>query len=341
MEKYMKLELKDRVKSTGGRILLAILVIIASVLCSLLSQLGIILIPVISVLLTILYISERGAKPAISLTVSVLLIVSDLIFNSLYSLCALVSVIIALLVYFSLTRSIFTKGECAIVVTFVIAILFGYMTFTSAFYEIGRVDFAAALEHFGKITEEVKDLWREAINSFIAAAPAGKLPEELTPELLEAMFDSALAATVSVVVIFSFLVAGITFKLLGAVLGAVLVDREDIDAWRFMLSPAYAYAYVIAYFVSMFFTEANVFSIAIINFVNAFAAILAYIGFVFVISVLEQRFSSKLAAVIVAVIALLMFSTAAVPILAFAGTFAVIMYDKAKKLGGKDDSKNP
>ena len=335
----MEINLNHRAVSTGARALLFALVISTSALSSLLSQLGILLLPLTSMLMTLLFLAERGKRPMLSVTASALVVILDFVFNALYSICIVTS---AVLVYFSLTKSIFTKGECAITVTFIIAILFGYMMFSSAFFDLGKIDFNAALEYYGQIGDELRDEWMAAAEKMIAANTNANTKQTLTPEFFEAVFDAMLASTVSMVVIFAFVLTGIMFKLLGIFLPMMLTNKKSIVGWHFILTPAYAYTFIAAYFISMFFTNADTFSIAILNFVNVFTAIFAYLGFVFVLSILEQRFSSKFASLAVAVIALLIFNTAAAPLLAFAGTFAVIVYDKAKRIerGGNDFDKD-
>lgn len=338
----MELKLSKRAESAATRALLLALVILTSALCTLLSQLGILLLPVTSVLLTLLFVSERGRRPVLSVLASVTVIALDLPFNLFYSICAITSVLIALLIYFSLTRLIFTKGECAIVVTFLVSLLFGYMMFSFAFFELGRIDFPAALDYYAGIGEELRAEWSVFAEKIIASAGNDNAQTSLTPEFFDAMFNSMMASTVSVVIIFSFLLTGIMFKLLGIFLPMMLDDRKEIAGWHFILSPAYAYTFIAAYFISIFLTEADAFAVTVLNFVNVFTAVFAYLGFLFVLSILEHRFNSKFVSLVMAVVAILIFGSTAMSLLAFAGTFAVIVYDKTKKLesGGNNFDKD-
>ena len=333
----MDLTFKNRAGTPGGRVLLFALSLIACAITSLFSQLGIILIPLASVFLTLLFLSERGARPTFSVIASVIAVSVDFAFNALYSLCVLVSVAVAFLVYLALTRNAFTKGECAILVTILIAVLFGYMMLTSAFFELGSVDLNAALDYYASMVDELRAEWQSISENLIAKSASAGQDISVNAELLLAMFDSMVASTVSLVAIFAFLLAGIMFKLLGAALGVVLVDRRVIDGWQFILTPAYAYAFVGAYVISIFLTEADVFGITVLNFVNVFIAIFAYLGFTFVLSILERHFTSKLAAFAIAIVALLIFASSAMQLLAFVGAIAVVLYDKAKNLGGNFD----
>ncbi len=332
----MDLSFNKRACGLGGRILLFILSLVASVLTSLLSQLGILLIPLTSIFLTLLFLSEREARPTLSITAAVIAVSVDFVFNALYSLCVLASVIVALLVYLSVTKLIFTKGECAILITLLIAVLFGYMVFTAAFFELGKVDFNAALDYYASVAEETKALFQDAFDSMLSQNPNPDQDTALLTEMFSAGLDAMIASTVSMVAIFAFLLTGIMFKLFGVALTFVLEDKNSIAGWHFILTPAYAYTFVAAYVISVFISKADLFGITVLNFVNVFVAIFAYLGFIFVLSVLERRFSSKLAAYAVTIMAFLIFASTAMQLLAFVGTFAVVVYDKAKKLSGGD-----
>ena len=333
----MDLVFKNRINGLGGRIVLLVLSLVACVLTSLLSQLGILLIPISAVMLTLLFLSERGAHHTLSVAACVIAISVDFAFNALYSLCVLASVIIAFLVYLSMTKLIFTKGECAILITLLIAVLIGYMVFTTTFFEIGKVDFNGALDYYASVVDELKVEWEKNVDKIVAANPQLNEQNPMTAELLVASFDAFVASSVSMMAILAFMIAGLMFKLLGVALSIALKDKDAVAGWHFILTPAYAYAFLAAYVISIFLEEADIFGITVLNFVNVFMAIFAYLGFIFVLSILERRFTSKLAALAVAIIALLIFAPTAMQLLAFIGTFAVVLYDKAHKIGGDFD----
>lgn len=334
----MNLEVKAKVKGIGGRIATSLIIALVGVGGALLSQLGILLLPLLSALMVYLFVIERGEKRIGTFIAPLVVVIIDFLFNGLFSISAITSVLVALIVYFSLTKAILSKGECALAVTTLVSLSIGLMLIFAAMYEIGEPSFNGAIELYQSIIAQNREIF---INSFADYIPEGTAPEleqMFSAEVLGALYDSYASILISFFVIFAFAITGFVFKLLAPVLDRSLVDPNEFRAWRFELSPIFAYFYLSLYLLGLFFGGADTLSIAILNLTNIFMFIFAYVGFGFALFILRRRIRSKGGALVVLILAMLVFYTLAINLLSFLGVFATIMLAKAKsEEQGSDD----
>lgn len=334
----MNLKLKDSARTFKTKVFLALLATLGGFLCAIFAHLGIFAIPLTASFIATLFLAERGDKPVFSVIVPIIVFLLDFVFNSIYSLCGVCSIIIALLIYLSLTRKIFSKGECAIAVTAVIAIAMGAMMLLYAFLKINSFDYNLAVEYYQGLLTGAKE---SAISSMMTAieSSADNSLAGITAQDLSKMFDSYFSMLLSMIVVLAFLICGLTFKFFGYLSSKYVMHPEVIQRWRFSLSPIYCYFYLALYFISSVVTGNGVFTIAVLNMANVFMSIFAYLGFEFALKLVERKINSKFVSVFILFILFILLGSFAISILSFAGVFSIIIFDKAKK-ESESDSEN-
>lgn len=336
----MHLDVKDGIKSIGGRIIISAVTVLVGIAVTLLSQVGITLLPILSALLVLLFVAERSVKPILSFAVPSVLIILDLVWSGLYSISSATAVLVAVLVYFSLSKAIMSKGECALALTTIVSLSIGAMLIFAAFYEIGKVDFAGALEYYQGIISENRAAFIEEFDKYLPEGIDPELAKLFDAEMLGAMYDSYMNIMISFVVIVAFLLVGLMFKLLGLLLAKALVAPRDLKLWHFELSPIFAYFYLLLYVLGLFFSGTDIFSVSILNLTNIFMFIFAYVGFIFALVYLRRRLRSKLGAVLLLLVAVLMLYSLAISLLSFLGVFATIMLGRLKSMSDNHDDVN-
>ncbi len=334
----MNLEVKSNVKGIAGRVIISAIALLVGAVTALLSQLGIVLLPLLSAILTYLFVVERGEKRIFTFVTPIAVIAIDLLFNGLFSICCITATLVAILVYFTMAKSILSKAECALAATTLVSVAIGAMLIFAAFHEVGKIDFTAALDYYKAIVAENRALFIESFENYLPADANPELVALFDPELLGALYDSYMSILISFAVILAFALVGFTFKLLVPLLNKSLIDKREFKIWRFELSPIFAYFYLALYLVGIFFSGTDTLSVAILNLTNIFMFIFAYVGFVFALFFLRRRVRSKAGAVVILVLAMLVFYTLAVNLLSFLGVFATVMLSKLRAGGeGHDD----
>lgn len=336
----MKLEANASVRGIAGRIIICAITLIAGILVVLLSQLGVALLPLLSPLLVILFVAEKDRKPIFSIIASSLLVVLDLIWSGLLSISCFTAVIVAILIYLSLTKSILSKGECALAITAIISLSIGIMLILGAFVEIGKPDFAAALQYYTDMVAENREVFVQTFNEHFSEGVDHEIAEIFTPEVIGALYDSHMNVMISFVVIIAFLLCGLALKLVRLILIKSVVNTREIKVWHFELSPIFAYFYLALFLLGVFFSGNDVLSIALLNLTNIFMFIFSYVGFVFALAYFRRRFNSKAGATVLLLVVIVLLYSLAVSLLSFVGVFATLMISRLKSMQGDEDHTN-
>lgn len=339
----MDYKIIDKFKSNKWIIIFATISLSLSVCMGFLSQLGLILLPLVVALTSVVYFLEDGRFPTVSVVLSVLIVVVDLVLNGIYSYCCLASVVISLVIYFFTKFKLFSKGETALLLTVILALFIGIMILFAAFHDVGSFDIAAAQEYLNGIVAEAKDTFITSFEESMAELPTqpdAEISELINSETLGAMFDSYVNLFISVVVVFAFLFVGLSYKAFGFVFSKLVEDKNSLNSFRFELSPIFAYFYMALYLLGFLFGGEDVISISILNLLNVFTFIFAYLGFVFVNTMLKARFSNKIMATIMLVISIVLLYQFAISILSIAGAFSMIMLARARQVGNNNDAKS-
>ena len=337
----MNLEIKDSAKGFAKKIAIFAIIAVVGLGAALLSQLGLVLVSLLSALLVYTFVLEQGGRRVFTFIAPAIVVIVDFVFNGFFSLSCITSVVVAVLVYFSLTKSLLSKAECALAVTTLISLSMGAMLIFAAFYEIGTTDFNAAIDYYKSIITENRVVFIDSFSAYISADATPELEEMFSSEVLGALYDSYMSILISIFVIIAFALAGFVFKLLASMLDKSLVSPMEFRTWRFELSPIFAYFYLALYLLGLFFNSNDTLSISILNLTNIFMFIFAYVGFGFALFILRRRIRSKSGALIALVVAIIVFYTLAVNLLSFLGVFATVMLSKAKAAGEGGNDVNP
>ncbi len=299
-----------------------------SIISALLMTFGLLLVPFLVAAFVLIFILERGNKKIFSIVISALSIAIDFIFNGIFSASALTAVIAAVIIYLAMTRGFLTKGEAALTVTLIISVIIALLLLFAAFYVVGSFDFGLALEYYAELTDNMRELWIKTMDEYIAAYPDTEFSKLMTPELIVSVFDSYVSMLYSVIGVFAFLIAGLAFKLVSVFLSLFLVDKKGLSAWRFSLSRVFGFFYLGLYALVIFFSGTDVASIVVLNLMNVFMFIFAYIGFGFAYFFLKNRTKNKLSAVLILLFACIMFYSFAINLLSFIGVFAAGLFER-------------
>ena len=197
----MDYKIVDKFKTNKWIIIFAVISLSLSVCMGFLSQLGLVLLPLVVALTSIVYFLEDGRFPTVSVVLSVLIVVVDLVLNGVYSYCCLASVVISLVIYFFARYKLLSKGETALLLTIILAIFIGLMILFAAFHDVGSFDIAAAQEYLNGIVAEAKTTFITSFEEAMAELPTQPDPdvsELINSETLGAMFDSYVNLFISV-----------------------------------------------------------------------------------------------------------------------------------------------
>lgn len=329
----MELKLKEGWTGTRSKVIVFVLTVVISVISALLMTFGLFLVPLMIAAFVLLFILEQGKKKVFSIVASSLSIILDFVFNGIFSASALTAVLAAFIIYLSLTRGFFTKGEAALAVTALISVIIAVLLIFAAFYIVGTVDIALALDYYSDLTDNMREIWISTMEEHIAKNPNTEFSQIMTPEVTVAVFDSCVNMLFSVIGILAFLLTGLAFKLLSALLSLFLVDKKQLSGWSFSLSRIFGYFYLGLYVLRIFLSGTDVASLVVLNLMNVFMFIFAYIGFKLACSVLSIRMKNKSSAALIVIFACILFYSFAISVLSFLGVFAAGLKEK---LSGDD-----
>ncbi len=327
----MQLILKYTAKKLRCRMLVAFIALLLGFASALMAQIGFLLIPLTASLLTLLLFLEQGRVKAFSIITVICFVLADALFNGIYSVVSLCAISVSILVYVVLSRSMLTKGDCAVAVTVLTSLFLGLAMLMYAFGEIGSFDFTGAENYYAQVMDQMRESFIGGVSKAVDNLQDPEMSQILTREYLSSMMDSYFLSFISVIAVIAFTLTGLYFKLFWFIFKKCLDNPMALARRRFYLSPSYAYAYIVAYFISGLANTIELFSVVVMNFTNAFMYIFAYLGFVFLFALLERRIGNRLASAAIIIFIALMFYSFAVTILSFIGVFSMIALDREKR----------
>ena len=159
----------------------------------------------------------------------------------------------------------------------------------------------------------------------------------LNAELISTLFDAYFNSLFSTIAIIAFALVGFTMKLFGIIASRFADDKSCFAEWRFRLSPLYAYLYVIAV-VAQIFLRTGVAAVVLSNLVSLFMVMFAYVGFTSALSFVSARMRHKAVAVVLVILACILFYPISVNILSFLGVFVTPILNRPRppKKDGED-----
>lgn len=307
-------------------------------------QMGIFFVPVISGLLAAVMVVEKDGKRIMTFVIPSVLIVLEFILCGIYSFNCAFSALLALIIYFAFNYKFFTKSECAFIATMLVAAYIGLLILLAAFYANGNFDLQQAKEYLFGIAEEAKNGFvqnmMENLNKMNSESIGGISASTITEEDVVAIYEGFERTLISIVLVISFMIAGIGFKVFQRNIFRCCDNKEEFVRWRFFVSGALTVTYLILFFASMFVSgKVDTASLVIDNFYNFLTYVYAYVGFGVARAYLDHRFGGK--SIIFIVISFLILNVFVVNMLsAFGVLFSVLAIKFEKRMGNGDDSNN-
>lgn len=325
----MSIELKYKTNYRATLVLLGASVLLFGAIGILYRIAGIIMIPLISAFLAVLFCVEK--RRILSVTVSVILLAFEFYYGSMsyYTVISLSSVILAIIAatcYLKGTRKSYTAlySTCAIAVLIVVAaVLYVLGTFKgSAISEI--------IDNFLILFDNFKET---TVSNILTAMSQSTVENEmLSKDNLNLIFDAYLDCAVALVCIIAFLIVGVAYKIFTRLIRSYSRSSDKINGWDFMPSATFAYFYFIIAIISMFVSGSDgALSLSIINLQLIFMAVFAYVGYKFVVTVMKINGRSAMMTSLIMLVAIALLSSVAIQILAVTGAFVSVNYEKISK----------
>ena len=229
---------------------------------------------------------------------------------------------------FRLHRS---KNECVLISVTVVSLFTVGSMLLLFMRAAGSFSISAAMEVYDSVYESLKNDFINRIGDITSGMGNGTAEVVISSEDIAMMFDSVANLGIAMIIILSFAIVGISFKLFTRVVASYVKDGSIIRDWRFRPSGVFGYFYIALYLFSIFLGEPSAFSLTVMNLYYVFMVVFAYLGYGVTVSFLSQVRSSTFAYLSV-IAALVLFSSIAIQILSLVGVFFAINYGKAKQL---------
>lgn len=318
--------MKTELKTSLPRNKVLILLSAASVICGLASCIfGELLLPLLIAPLGALYLFDTSSKKAYSIIVSVVLAVVNvvgLLIGITTTFFALCGITLAVILTYSFKREQ-SKADSSYLMTVICAFFSFAGCIFLAMSEMGDFSFEAAKIFYTEFHDELREAFLQAA---INTPEAG-----IDPELIATIFDTQVRMIISYFLISGFAVVGLSMKLYSFIVKKCSADEGQISSWRFGTTNIYAYSYIILIIASLFIMSSdNAFSVSVLNLYSFFLAVFAYVGFMSTIDHLSVRMKRS-KAVVILLVASLVFSSFAMQILAVVGVMHTLKSNRKDK----------
>lgn len=332
----MELRLKASSDNVKSRVIMAVMALAFGLLSAMLGQLGMLLVPLVCAPFAVVLMLERGKRPVLSVTLPILLVTLDAVFNGVYSFSCLCAVGVAFLIYVSLARGYLSKGDSAVASVLLVSVLAFITVLFYGCLMIGSFDLGAALEYYRDLVDTTREKWVEMLGQY-ALSGADPTAHAITPEALRAMYDAYVLSLYSAVVIAAFITVGISYKLFVRMMASYVEKKIELYSWRFSLSPIYALSYVLLLLLSLFSNGNDGFSIVVANLSNVIMVMLAYMGFMLTDAYFRMKSNGRRGGKLIVVLSVLLLGSVAMLVISLIGIFASLAIGKA---GNVYDDKN-
>lgn len=323
----MNLELKENLQI--NKVIVAL-----SFICAALSifvvSFGEFFVPFPAALLSIIILLEEGRKRIFSILLSAYFVLLNLLAIFLmdafiFSGLEVVLLSIALSICFSKKVSKFESAFalCCIAVAFIfLNAMFFAMTYTREY------SFESVSVFYNDLYSGIKSLFLSSLSDLRSALPEQSAVALLSSDNLIAVLDSIVALIPSYVALIAFAVAGITLKVFSFTAFKLTGNSECVKTWRFNPSSVYAYFYLALFLLTVFVgSTGSLIAVSVANLSNIFGIVFAYVGFVFVQTLLSAKHSPIFSFALL-LLGLVLFSSLMIEILSVIGAFVTLSNNK-------------
>ena len=294
--------------------------------------------PIAAATLAVLYLYDSESQGKLSLGISVLVFVANLVamfFIGGYSLVlAAEAIALACAIKFCYTKSV--SKTATVLYTTVIAAIFMVLAFIAIPVIIeGALSADVVKAFYTELYDSLKQVFVSTVKDIYASLYATEGGAVIGADDIELIFERAAYMLISLVVICALIISGITLKIFSAFVTRLDSEPMRVAEWKFEMPVIYGYFFM-ALSLASFFTSSSmsVFALAMSNLYNIFLFIYAYIGTKMVYDRLSAKRSKVFAFILILVIILIAFSLS-VQILALIGVFYSIYRNKIKTLNGR------
>ena len=285
-------------------------------------MLGYLLLPFAAAFYATLLMYENRNGKLLSYVIPVVLFILNIFLNGFFSLEAIGYVVVGLIIYLSYTKNR-TKAEAAFLATFAVAVLIIISLVLIAFDEIGAVRLSAVSEFYSSLYYKLKELFINTLVTLKTVDADGITQYRFNSSEAEEIFISVIPMLLPLLVISSFLISGIAFKLFSGSVLKYSETKEKILAWNFGASSIVAYFYLIVSLLSLFKLSGS-FELIILPLNVIFMTVFAYIGLKVLYAILSVK-KSTLFAIVVLAAAFILLSTAALQFASYFGVYFTII----------------
>ena len=269
----------------------------------------------------------------LKIIVPVCAIALDWIFNGLHSLCGVLVVVLALMI-FLLYEQKWPKLEGALVMSLVSAGMIALI-----FIAIGATNNQglSVAEFYAETLEELKVEYLNYYNEVYLPLYEEYGVEALSSEDILYVLDLVVGIIVSMLFIAGFAMVGVACKIYSYVLRKCGADNDRLKNWRFIPTRVYAYFYVALELVTMFLgSELTTFNLTVINLSTIFMVVFWYMGLVAIGKFLSER-KKRGMPVALTLICSVFISIAFPRIFSYVGVFYCIVISKIQKLNNTSE----
>ena len=322
----MKTELKNTKSSRFTQFILAFCCILFAAIGSLVGEIAF---PLSISTMAALFLFDSTKQRRLSIIVSILLVLLNVFTFTLRigsSFFAAATVILGYLIYIAFNNKQ-SKSDYAFLMTLIAGfiIAFGYVV----------LPMNLAGEYTGEVVVEfytnlVTILRGEFVKLLFEAYSTAGL--DVTTDMIAEIFNSQLNMIISYVLIMSFFIVGVSFKMFGFLVKKLAIDDTEINSFRFSTTNLFAYFYIILTLASVFVSSQNgILGISVLNLYNFFLFVYAYVGFNVALSLFIKKFKPVIS-VILLLVALVVMSSLGVQILAVLGVMFTIRKNTENRL---------
>ena len=319
--------LKNKFNYTATVVFLSIVSLISGIYSIVLSQTGFLVLPITASFLACTFVFEK--KHISSLTISVILILTDVCtcFFITHSFSSTFSVVIAILIAVWYKKG-YRKSEAVFIVTAITTIMLIVLLVLILVDAYGVNSISSLIDSINIEFAKLKNLVFISLSNAQQANPDME-SELLNDEIISELFNLLYESIPALLIIFAFLLTGLTFKIFGGMILRYSSNEQEIMRWRFITTPIFAYFYLTVLILSFIITtEGGLFTRALINLELVFMSVFAYIGYTFTSALLTVRTGRPSQASLLIILAIFAFSSLAFRILAITGAIVVIIHGK-------------
>lgn len=264
----------------------------------------------------------------VTIGVSVVVLAINIILGNYIPLTALMLIALGSVVAFFYTKGL-GKGECAGWLTVIASVFMLIALILVAVEAKNSFSWEAVTEYYRELYASLKASFIETVSSVTVPLGDGTSESFFGEDIAAELFDLLVNISLSILVIFAFVIAGISLKVFCGVTSRLVREPYSVYEWRFSTSSVFAYFYLVLLVLSFIVGSSDVFAICVQNLYNVFMVVYAYIGFNFA-HALFSRGRSPLFTVAILIFAVLFASTVAVTLLSLLGVFFTVRSNKDK-----------